>query len=137
MIKFDGIPGLDYDFDSEIQQKRKKHNFSELLLSETARNTWRLGIRGVSDCVEQRVAELRVKYRAELERVLLRVYRPGAKRAYVPEMKRDFIFSSDGRPLASVWVEWPDPGAYLVVIRSEIYVPVTLDNGAHGCEGSA
>lgn len=137
-IRFEGVPGLDYDFDSECQRKRNPlAAFGELPLSESERNTYRLGLRGVSDCVAQRVAELRRKYRSEIERVILHVYRPGIKRVYIPEMKRDFIMSADGRPLASIWVEWPNLGDYLVTIRSEIYVPVTLDNYRNGCEGSA
>lgn len=131
-IKFDGVPDFDFAFEVEGNKERKV-GFSYQSLDPGKA----LASMPIANSVNDKVVELRKKYKAELQRLILHVHRPGLARVYIPEMKREFLIGSDKTPLASIWVEWPNPGDYIVVIRSEIYVGTVFGLGAHGCEGEA
>lgn len=106
-------------------------------LFESAGHSYRLGQRAVDASVELKINELRRKYKEALDLLILQVCRPGMKRVYVPELKRELLVGPDNKPLAAIWVEWPKLGEFLVVIRTEIYANTPAPQNGHGCGGSA
>lgn len=132
-INVEGIPQLDRDVG-----KRARDNRARRLREIDYETLGALQPRSiVADVIEKRVAELRAAYQTELQRLLLLVHRPGLRRVYAEKDQREYIIDGAGNKLASIWVQWPDPGEFIVVIRSEVYTLSGMEAFGNGVDGSA
>lgn len=131
-INVEGIPQLDG------AGKRARDNRARRLRELDYEMLGALQPRSITaDLLEKRVAELRAAYRNELHRLLLLVHRPGLRRVYAKEDQREYIIDGAGNKLAALWIQYPDPGEYIVVIRSEVYTLSGTEAVGNGCDGTA
>lgn len=130
-MNFDGMP--QFDEPSETAMRARATRAARLRAVDFS-VVGALRPQIVDDPIAKRTAELRDMYRGELERLTLMFHRPGMQRVYADAEKREYLVDRDGLRLAALWVDWPDPGEYIVVIRSEVYGMPLIEpmQGQHG-----
>lgn len=134
MIDLDGMPQFDREEPSASERARARR--AERLRRADFRS-FPVVKRPLSLSIDGKIQEIRRAYRAELERLSLLVYRPGLQRAYVQGDDREYLLDAAGRKLAAIWVQHPDPGEFILVIRSEVYAWAGSEAVGHGFDGSA
>lgn len=134
MIDLEGMP----QFDEPTSGQRARLDRAERLRAMHFEQFGALVPKIASDTVAHRVEELRGAYKAELGRLCLLLHCDGLRRVYAKEDRREYLLDGRGMKLAAIWIVYPDPGEWIVVIRTEIYaVPIVESGSGHGAAGRA